>query len=387
MYDCVIVGAGFCGCVIARKLAEVGKKVLILERRNHIAGNTYDEVSEAGILIQNYGPHIFHTNKENVYEFITMYGKWNNYKLNCEVSIDGISTPSPFNFKTIDQLYNEKDAEILKENIRNEYPSKDKDTIVEMLNSTNLIIKKYADLLFEKDYSLYTAKQWGISPNEIDVSVLKRVPVRFDYEDMYFDDKYECQPDGGYTAFFEKLLNHENITVELNNDALKKITIENNSILMDSKPFNSPVVFTGAIDELYGYKFGKLPYRSLYFKYETKDIDSYQNAPVVAYPQVSDYTRITEYTKLPYQDGHGKTTIAYEYPLQFDTESVNEPYYPIINESNNTAYLKYSNEASKISNLFLCGRLADYKYYNMDDAINRALDVEKSIVIQLSEKP
>lgn len=385
MYDYIVVGAGFCGAVIARKIAEdLNKKVLVIDRRTHIAGNAFDEIDKNGILIQRYGPHIFHTNSDGVYEFINKYGKWNEFKLKCEVVMDGISTPSPFNYSTIDSFYSEEEAQILKDNIFKEYNGRDKATIVEMLESSNPVIKKYADMLFEKDYSLYTAKQWGISPKEIDVSVLKRVPVRFDYENMYFDDKYECMPQGGYTEFFRSLLDNENITVKLGEDVLEHIKINENEqkIYWDSKELNIPVIFTGALDELLGYKYGKLPYRSLEFKYETKDIESFQNAPVVAYPQVEGYTRITEFNKLPIQKSNGKTTIAYEYPTQFneDNNSENERYYPIINDENYNKYNRYLDSVKDINNLFLCGRLADYKYYNMDNAIERALEVYKILV-------
>jgi UDP-galactopyranose mutase len=391
MFDCIIVGAGFCGSVIARRLAEEdNKKVLVIERRNHIAGNAYDEVNEYEILVQKYGPHIFHTNNEEVYQFITRFGVWEDYKLNCEVFMDGIYTPSPFNFKTIDQFYTTADADILKEQLRKEYPDRDKATIVEMLESNNLIVKEYAEMLFQKDYSLYTAKQWGIAPSEIDISVLKRVPVRFDYEDMYFDDKYECLPKKGYSNFFVELLNHENITVQTGRDALENIKIdeESQSIIIDSKESKIPVVFTGPVDELLSYKYGKLPYRSLNFEYKTIEADSYQNAPVVAYPQVPDYTRITEYTKLPYQNAHGTTTIAVEYPLQYksDSDIYIEPYYPIINQSNLTIYNEYITHIVNIKNLFLCGRLADYKYYNMDNAIERAFVVYNAVANYLSEQ-
>lgn len=374
MKEYIVVGAGITGAVIARHLAEKGHRVSVFDRRPTIAGNLYDEKDENGILVQKYGPHIFHTNSERVYEYITRFAEWEDYFLCCMVYMKGKYTPSPFNFKTIDDYYSPERAALIKEHIKDKYKDAEKTTIVEMLNSDDPYIKEYADFLFESDYSLYTAKQWGISPSEIDISVLKRVPVLFSYKTGYFDDKYQCMAKGGFTEFIKNILNHENITVTLNVDALDFIEIRHKTLLVDGKPTDKAVVYTGAADELLKRSYGVLPYRSLRFEYKTENTDSYQDAPVVAYPEVDGYTRITEYTKLPYQKTNGKTKIALEYPLQY-VEGESEPYYPIPTEESSALYAKYRAHLDAVDGLILCGRLGDYKYYNMDQAILRALEL------------
>ncbi len=381
-YDYIVAGSGLSGSIFARIAAEKGHHVLILESRKHIAGNVYDERNEAGILIHKYGPHIFHTNNEEVYNFIQRFSEWIPFKLKCEVEMCGKSTPSPFNFKTIDQFYEPDKAEIIKRSLLDAYPNQVVVTIVELLNNNNTHIKEYAQMLFENDYSLYTAKQWGINPSEIDISVLKRVPVRLDYQSMYFTDKYECMPKCGYTEFVKEIISHPNIKIKTNVDALKHISLNENHIHFNDIEAHSDChfVYTGPIDRLFGYMYGELPYRSLHFDYKTIDKESFQNAPVVAYPQVKDYTRITEYKKLPLQDIQGKTTIAIEYPVQYKIRSTNEPYYPIPTEYSTKVYQQYKSSANKFSNLVLCGRLAEYKYYNMDQAIASVLQKAKDLV-------
>ncbi len=370
-YSYIIAGSGLSGSVYARQMAEKGHRVLVLERRNHIGGNVYDEKNSNGILIHKYGPHIFHTNSDEVYQFITRFAEWVPFKLKCEVEMLGKSTPSPFNFKTIDQFYPSEKAALLKDTLKAKHPRRETVTIVELLNDENELIKEYANFLFENDYSLYTAKQWGIKPSEIDISVLKRVPVRLDYESMYFTDKYECMPKEGYTSFVESLLCHENIDVRLNIDALEIISLEDGIIQFGDLDVteDSMFVYTGPIDRLFGYCYGELPYRSLRFDYKSEAKDSFQNAPVVAYPQVPDFTRITEYKKLPVQETFGKTSYAVEYPLSYKAGSESEPYYPIPTEQSADLYAKYKEISQKYQDLILCGRLAEYKYYNMDQAI------------------
>lgn len=381
MYECLIAGTGFTGSVAARMLAEAGVKVLVVEKRDTIAGNMYDEEMD-GILVQKYGPHVFHTKNSKIYDFITAYDEWEDYTLRCQVYMDGKFTPSPFNEKTMDTFLGEEEAKKLKAALKEAYPGQDKATIVELLENTDPVISAYANLLFEKDYSLYTAKQWGIPASEVDVSTLKRVPVRFDGKDRYYDEPYECNPKNGYTEFFRKLLDHENITVRLNTDVKDCIEIRDGKVYARSEEGGRavPVLYTGAIDMFFDYIYGKLPYRSLRFRYETLEQESFQEAPVVAYPQAPDFTRITEYSKLPVQNGNGKTVLAYEYPLSFDPKEDMEPYYPISSGANQQMFERYRKEAEAIEGLFTGGRLADYKYYYMDDAAARGMELAEEIL-------
>lgn len=384
-FDCIVVGAGLSGGIIARKLAEEkGKKILIIERRNHIAGNTYDYEDIHGVKVQKYGPHIFHTNNDEVYKFITRFCEPIPYRTKCEAVINGISTPSPFNFKTIDQFYPLREAEELKNRLLTFYNHKPSVTVVEMLESEDDKIREFAYFLFEKDYKLYTAKQWNLDPSEIDPSVLKRVPIVLSYGDTYFYDKYEFMPKNSFTDMYNHIIKHPNINYLLNTDAHDHITIDekNGKILYDGNDIH--IIYTGAIDELFEYKYGVLPYRSLYFDFKSINTDSFQNVAIVAYPQVDGYTRITEYTKMPYQESKGWTCVAYEYPVSYDKSSDrgNEPYYPVLTDGSNEMYVKYKSHADTFINLTLVGRLAEFKYYNMDQVVLRALKIYNSLKVK-----
>lgn len=227
---------------------------------------------------------------------------------------------------------------------------------------------------------MYTAKQWGVSPSEIDVSVLKRVPLRFSYQEGYFDDAYQALPVHSFTRFFENLLNHPDIHLKLGVDAMHRLHAEDGRILLDGRTADCAIIYTGALDELFNCCFGPLPYRSLRFELKTLEQESYQPAPVVAYPQEAGYTRITEYKKLPVQDIPGNTTIAFEYPLPYRAGQASEPYYPILTKESQEAYQKYLSLAKQIPNLTICGRLADFQYYNMDQALARALKVCQDLI-------
>ena len=377
----MVVGSGIVGSVIARYLAEEkNMEVTIWERRKHIGGNVYDYIDKHGIRVHQYGPHIFHTKKKEIYDYICKYGEWEPYKLICGAVIDGICTPTAFNFKTIDLFYSEKKAAQIKEHIKMQFGERDSATVVELLDCEDKIIHDYAQFLFDKDYSLYTAKQWGISPSDIDKSVLNRVPIRFSYEEAYFSDEYQVMPKNGYTEFVHNILDHSNITVKLNVDALEHLKIINGTqVYIDGTEIDYPVIYTGPLDELFGFSAGRLPYRSLRFEWKYEDKESFQEMPVVAYPQVKGYTRITEYKKLPCQKARG-TTYAVEYPLPYNPENVNmEPYYPVLTEESQKLYKKYQYRIEAVKNLYYCGRLADFKYYDMDKAIESALLFLKNI--------
>lgn len=376
-YDYIVVGAGLAGGILARKLAESGKRILIVERRNHIAGNTYDFTDANGIKVQKYGPHVLHTNSDIVYQFITQFCEPVAYRTKCEAVIDGISTPSPFNFKTIDQFYDSENAAFLKQKLLENYPGRPSVTVVEMLASEITEIRAYAQFLFDKDYKLYTAKQWNLQPEEIDPSVLKRVPIVLSYGDTYFYDKYEFMPQEGFESMYRKIVDFPGIEILLGVDALEHISIDEtqNTVFYDDEKVK--IIYTGAIDELFGYKFGVLPYRSLHFDFRSLHTDSFQNVAIVAYPQTEGYTGITEYTKMPCQNCNGWTNVAYEFPITYDKNAAigNEPYYPVLTEKSQKKFETYQQYASKFENLILCGRLADFKYYNMDQVILRALEL------------
>lgn len=379
MKQALVVGCGLSGAVIARELAENGYKVKILEKRNHIGGNMYDYVDEHGTLVHKYGPHTFHTKKKKLYDYMCKYGEWEEYRLTCGAEIDGITTPTPFNFKTIDDFYASKEAEKLKKEIEQTFPGQSKATVVEALNCGNSIVEGYAQFLFDKDYSLYSAKQWGCKPSEIDPSILKRVPLRFSYDEGYFDDEYQVMPRKSFTTFFENLLNHNNIQVEKNVDALDHLKIIDGKIYVDGALIEYPIIYSGPLDELFDCKYGKLPYRSLRFEWKHVDVDSFQKYPVVAYPQANDFVRIIEYKKLPAQNVAG-TTYEVEYSLPYKKGEDNEPYYPLLNDESQANYQKYETMASRISNLYVCGRLGNFKYYNMDQALEVALETANLLI-------
>lgn len=380
--DCLIVGCGLSGAVIARNLAEQGKRVVIWERRDHIGGNMYDYVDEHGFLVQKYGPHAFHTKKEELYNYICRFEQWQEYKLICGAVWNGKYTPTPFNFTTIDTFYLPKQAEQLKAKLCHAFTGRETATILEVVEHLDKDIRRYAEFLFQNDYAPYTAKQWGISTEEIDPSVLKRVPIRFSYKEGYYDDEYQVMPVHSFTYFFKNLLNHPNIQVELGIEALERLQIIHNKLYLNGVELTTPVVYTGALDELFGCIYGKLPYRSLRFEWKYSEQDSIQPAPVVAYPQENGYTRITEYKKLPNQKGIG-SSYALEYPLPYQKDEQMEPYYPVLTAESQRQYEQYRDLASKVIGLFFCGRLADFKYYYMDQAIERALGLLKEKAIEL----
>lgn len=379
--DYVIVGAGLVGSVIAHELAErKHKKIMVWERRDHIAGNMYDYTDAYGIRVHKYGPHVFHTNNPNLYDYLRQFSDFEPFYIDCLAEIDGVQTPSPFNFKTIDDFYSEEGAIALKNAIKSNFKDRDTATVLEVMNHADSKIREFGKFLFEKDYAPYTAKQWGVSPKTIHPSVLSRVPIRFSYKTGYFDDDIQVLPTNGYTDIFNALLSHDNIKVELGVDALSRISLSKNEdeviVKCSKKPIN--VIFTGAVDELFNWKFGALPYRSLRFEWIHERTSSFQNAPLVAYPQKKGFTRITEYNKLPIQAGKG-SSYAVEYPVKYEKSSMSEPYYPILTNESLTLHQRYLTEAQKVKNLILAGRLADFRYYNMDQALQRALEVVEAI--------
>jgi UDP-galactopyranose mutase len=378
-FDALVIGAGLCGSTIARCLAERGKRVVIWERREHIGGNVYDYRDKFGILVHKYGPHTFHTNNKSLLDFLCKFARWMPYQLTCGAVIDGVETPTPFNFSTIDQFFPGYQAQRIKVHVAQAFGDQKTITVLEALECPDSVVREYAQWLFEKDYSLYTAKQWGIPASEIDSSVLRRVPLRLSYEEGYFDDEYQVMPETSYVDFFERLLDHPLIEVELKAEATDRLAVDGEKIMLrDTLYREKPLILTGALDEFFGYPYGYLPYRSLRFEWEHEDVESHQGYPVVAHPQAQGFTRITEYKKLPVQNVCG-TTYATEYPYQYHAGTGSEPYYPVLTDESQCQYERYRSLAAKIPNVYPCGRLADFRYYNMDQALARALEVVEMI--------
>jgi UDP-galactopyranose mutase len=347
-YDFLIIGAGITGITISRILAESGKRVLIVERRNHIGGNCYDCHDENGILIHKYGPHIFHTNYKEVWDFLSQFTEWSSYQHKVRAYVDGKLVPFPINLDTVNYIYNQNfdSAQMVA------YLETVKIPVNNMKNSRDAVITKIGTDLYEKFYKNYTLKQWGIPAEELDASVCQRIPVRFNTDDRYFDDKYQGIPIPGYTKLFEKMLSNENIHLQLDRDYRDVQNAINYKKL----------VCTGPIDEFFNFCYGKLGYRSLSFNFKNYTTDSFQDYAVINYPNDYDFTRITEYKKITGQKADS-TTVSREYP-----GSEGEPFYPMPTEKNYNIYKLYMEKNKKEKNVVFAGRLGTYRYLNMDVA-------------------
>lgn len=375
----IVVGSGFSGSILARCIAEeLNEKVTIIERRSHIGGNAYDEFDEkTGILVQKYGPHFLNTNKYYIIKYLSQYTKLFPHYTKLLSYIDGKYVRLPFNFETLQQLIGAEKSEILLEKLRNEYNGRDRVPILELVEHKDNDISEYGNLLFEKAYKTYTSKMWGIGVDKIDKYVLERVPMAMNYDERYLNKDFQYLPINGFTDIFRNMLNHENIDLQLNINALEHISFDEktNAVFYNGEKIKC-LIFTGPIDELFNYKHGALPYRSLDIKYEYSEKDGVLPCEIISYPQADGYIRSTEYRKMMYDDSNIMGSIvATEYPLQYDKNAAigNIPYYPVVTEESNLTYAKYLDEVAKYHNIFLCGRLAEFKYYNMDICIEHAL--------------
>ena len=398
-YDCLVIGAGFAGAVTAGELARRGgKRVLVLERREHIGGNAYDCLDPYGVLIHQYGPHIFHTNDQRVFDYLSRYTAWNGYEHRVAANVPDESGrpcqrrqyPVPFNLTSLEEAFGEAEGRRLGDKLIAVYGAEKKVTILELRQNPDPEIAALADYVYDHVFVRYTMKQWGQKPEDIDPGTTARVPIFLSQDDRYFQDRYQGLPTDGYTPIFEKILDHPNITVETGCDALKRLSLAEGVIRLDGEPFSGAVIYTGQADELFGFQFGPLPYRTLDFEFETwveripgqltprgcvamSEGDFYQTHGTVNYTVDRPYTRITEFKHMTLQKLPGVTTIVKEYSKAYSAAPGEIPYYAIINPENNALYGRYKAEAEKYPSLRLLGRLAEYKYYNMDAIVARAL--------------
>lgn len=374
MIDYIIIGAGLAGSVIAERIAtQLNKKVLVIEKRNHVAGNCFDYKDENNILIHKYGPHLFHTNNESVVKYLSQFTDWHIYNHEVLAYIDGKKVPIPFNFNTLYELFPHSKAMVLEEKILKAYAYNIKVPILELKKSTDPDLQFLADYIYNTVFLNYTAKQWGMKPEDMDEAVTARVPVFIGRDNRYFNDKYQFVPKDGYTRMVERMLSHKNIKIMLNTDFKEVCELKGYDFYFFGSKFTGKVIYTGQIDELFDYKFGKLPYRSLDMKFETVECEFYQEKATVNYPNDYDFTRITEFKHI-HRANSPKTTILKEYP-QVYVRGQNIPYYPIFTAENQERYNLYLEYSKKFENLVLVGRLAEYKYYDMDDIVERALEV------------
>ncbi len=373
IFDAVVIGAGFAGAVTARELAQRGeKRVLLLERRPHIAGNAYDCTDSQGILIHQYGPHIFHTENRRVFDYLSRFTQWLPYQHRVVADVYGTLMPVPFNLTSLALAFGEK-APRLEEKLLATYGPEKKVGILELRKAEDPDLAALADYIYQHVFLHYTTKQWGTTPEEIDPATTARVPVFLSRDDRYFQDTYQGMPKDGYTALFQGLLDHHNITLCLNTPAQARLTLGQGALLLDGAPFSGPVVYTGAVDELFSCQFGRLPYRTLDFQFETHQKAQYQSHGTVNYTVTEDYTRITEFKHLTGQEDPARTTIVKEYSLAYDGALGTVPYYAIISPENRALYESYRSLAAAYPNLHLLGRLAEYQYYNMDAITEKAL--------------
>jgi UDP-galactopyranose mutase len=371
MTSVLVVGAGLSGAVAARTLAERGADVLVLEKRPHIGGNVYDMARGNGVLAQVYGAHLFHTNNAEVMEYLKGFADFFPYRHQVLANIRGLLVPVPFRFSSIRQTFPPEKAEAMIALLLSAYGEGAKIPILELRKNEHPLLKELAEYVYENIFARYTAKQWQMSLADLDPAVGMRVPVVATESGGYFTDTFQCMPEGGFTKMADRILSHPRVRVICGCDALSRLTLCGGEALLDGQPFLGRIIYTGCLDELFGFAFGRLPYRSLRFDFADLPMDCFQPCGVVNYTVTEDYTRILEFKHFMKRPPAMVTTIAYEYPCAHD--GTNTPYYPVPSTGNNALYARYADELIKYPQITALGRLAQYQYYNMDEAVAAAL--------------
>jgi UDP-galactopyranose mutase len=371
-YDTLVVGAGFAGSVIAERLAsQAGERVLVVERRRHVGGNAHDRYDDAGVLVHSYGPHIFHTNSAEVFEYLSRFTTWRPYEHRVLASVDGQLLPMPINLDTVNRLYG---LQLTSEQLP-DWLARVAEKIDPVRTSEDLVVSKVGRDLYEKFFRGYTRKQWGLDASELDASVAARVPARFNRDDRYFTDTYQAMPQHGYTRLFESMLAHPNIHVMLGTDYRH---------IVHTVPWKR-MVYTGPIDAFFDHRYGRLPYRSLDFEHVTVSLPPgkthLQPVGTINHPNQHAYTRVTEFKHLTGQS-HARTSLVYEHP-----RASGDPYYPVPQRQNAALLRRYEADAEALSDVTFIGRLATYKYYNMDQAVAQALSTYKRLAAAAASVP
>ena len=385
-YDVMVVGAGYAGSVVARRMAETcNSKVAIIERRGHIAGNAYDRIDEAGVLIHEYGPHIYHTVNDRVHEFLSRFTEWTGYQHKVRANIHGQLMPVPFNHTSLKLAFGEERGEKLYQKLVSTFGENVKVPIMELREQNDSELEEIADYVYENVFLHYTMKQWGKTPDQIDKSITGRVPVFVGDDDRYFPTAtHQGMPAEGYTKLFENMLDHDLIDVFLDVDVRDIMKIDASHVSVCEKPFSGEVIYTGPLDELFGLDLGALPYRTLDMQFETLDQDQFQPVGTVNYTVSEDFTRITEFKNMTGQVVPGKTTIMREYPQAYVPESGQTPYYAILEPENQELYRKYRDRVAGVLNFHPAGRLAEYRYYDMDGVVASALELSDELIANQS---
>ena len=382
-FDALVVGCGFAGAVVAERLAtQKNLRVLLVERRPHIGGNMYDCPDARGILVHRYGPHIFRTHSQLVMDYIGRFTQLRAYEHRVLAEVDGKLIPVPFNLTSLERLFSKESAERLQRKLAATFGERPDIPILDLMHQPDRELAELGSTIFEKIYRNYTLKQWGLAPDELDfAATTRRVPVRLSRDDRYFQHKIQGIPKDGYTRLFERMLNHPNIWLRLSVDARQLLTFNpiHHRIEFAGQTFKGPIIYTGAIDELFDHKYGALPWRALQFEFETLPQTQFQPVAVINYPNTNKFTRITEFKHLTGQVVTHWTSIAREYSLDYQRESGMEPAYPILHSESRALFERYFEESKKYPNLHLIGRLAEYRYYDMNDIILRALKAYEEI--------